>query len=324
MNTKKVNEYFLKSPLAKEKVMDTVLLDGDASTRQYYRVRTKDRSYIVCIQNDSEKEKMSDFKNVQNIFQGAGVLVPKIYHSDLDLGYFILEDLGDVTLLKKLARMEDEERERSFYKMVLEQLLKIHSIDEVFQRAFDLDKLMEEVAFSLKYLLRETLAYSLKKEDEKVLLSSYETICKKITQADRVLSHRDFHSRNLMFHKDSFFTIDFQDAMMGVPQYDLVSLLDDCYYEVSDDNKAFLKKYYFDHSHGYAGDFEHFLELYDYVKMQRLFKALGSFGYIHQTKKDNRYLKYIGYGFENLRATLKKYPKFDPLRRLIGKAYYES
>ena len=160
------------------------------------------------------------------------------------------------------------------------------------------------------------------KDEERVLLSSYENICKNISREERVLSHRDFHSRNLMFYKKSFFVIDFQDARMGVPQYDLVSLLDDCYYEVSPSNKVFLKRYYFDRFSGYGKSFEHFLKLYDYVKLQRLFKALGSFAYVYRTKKDNRYLKYIGHGFEKLRETLKNYPEFDDLRILLSKIYY--
>ena len=43
-----------------------------------------------------------------------------------------------------------------------------------------------------------------------------------------------------------FIFIDFQDARWGVPQYDLVSLLEDCYYDLNEANRQTLKRYYYD------------------------------------------------------------------------------
>ena len=330
MNTKIAREYFLKSSLPIEKILDTVLLAGDASSRQYFRMVTKNKNYIVCLYEKANLESMTDFIDVQKIFQENNVNVPTVYDVDLKLGCFILEDLGDMTFLKKLASLKEDRKELSLYKMAVEKILKIGAIDDkrynhsIFQRAFDVEKLMQEVTFSLDHLVLGLMNYSLKKEDKKTLISSYENICEKISQEKRVLSHRDFHSRNLMLHNDSFFVVDFQDARMGPPQYDLVSLLDDCYYEMSAENKLFCKKHYFDGLSEYSESFEHFLKLYDYVKIQRLFKALGSFGYVYQTKKEVRYLKYIGHGFEKLKKALRNYPNFDELRVLLSKVYYEN
>ena len=330
MNVENARECFLKGPFSKEKIVSIVLLAGDASDRNYFRIVTKNRSCIVCLNKRADLERMSDFMDVQKIFQENGVNVPTIYDFNPKSGYFILEDLGNTTLLKKFACLKEDCDELNFYKMAIEQLLKINNIDgekyncSIFQKAFDCEKLMEEVIFSFNHLILGLMNYPLKKEDKKILISSYEDICEKISKEKRVLNHRDFHSRNLMLHSDSVFVVDFQDARMGIPQYDLASLLDDCYYEMSSDNRIFLKKYYFNCLSGYPDDFDHFLKLYDYVKMQRLFKALGSFSYIYQTKKEARYLKYIGHGFEKLRATLKKYSKFDELKVLISKVYYEN
>ena len=330
MNTKNALEYFLKSPFSKKKVLDAVLLAGDASNRKYFRIITIEKNYIVCLYEKENLGEMFDFIDVQKIFQENHIDVPMIYDFDLKSGYFILEDLGDVTFLNKLASLKEDDKELDFYKMAMEKILKISAIDSkkynhsMFKKAFDREKLMSEVNFSVKHLISGLMNYSLRKEDEKILLSSYENICEKISQEKRVLTHRDFHSKNIMLRGGSCFVVDFQDARMGIPQYDLVSLLDDCYYEMSPKNKLFCKKYYFDNFSGYSEKFEHFLKLYDYVKVQRLFKALGSFGYIYRAKKEVRYLKYIGHGFEKLRKTLKNYPKFDELRVLLSKIYYED
>ena len=49
-----------------------------------------------------------------------------------------------------------------------------------------------------------------------------------------------------MVKNDDLVIIDFQDARMGIPQYDLSSLLDDCYYQLMPENKERLVKYYYD------------------------------------------------------------------------------
>ena len=49
-----------------------------------------------------------------------------------------------------------------------------------------------------------------------------------------MLCHRDYHSRNLMWHDDTLYVIDFQDARMGPDTYDLASLLRDSYVDLPD------------------------------------------------------------------------------------------
>ena len=111
--------------------------------------------------------------------------------------------------------------------------------------------------------------------------------------------------------------IDFQDARQGVSQYDLVSMLEDCYFQLSADNIEKLKKYYIEQSFDENIDKEKFERIYDLMTIQRTFKAIGSFAYINQDRDDNRYLKYIGFGMEKLRNKFKKYPEYRDLFNLI-------
>ena len=86
-------------------------------------------------------------------------MCPEIYASDFKLGCFALEDMGDETLLKKLIFVNNDSDELSWYKMAVEQLLGIHAVDgskyncSMFQRAFDQNKLMKEVRFTLSHLV---------------------------------------------------------------------------------------------------------------------------------------------------------------------------
>src|SRR5947207_4511449 len=60
------------------------------------------------------------------------------------------------------------------------------------------------------------------------------------------LNHRDYHSWNLMVHNDVVAVIDFQDALLAPPQYDLASLLNDRVTDsiIRPDLEAQLLRYY--------------------------------------------------------------------------------
>ena len=58
--------------------------------------------------------------------------------------------------------------------------------------------------------------------------------------------------------------------------------------------------------------------------LQRVFKAIGSFGYIYATRKDVRYIKYVGFAMEKIRKVMMKDPKYDDLRKVMFRNYYAS
>ncbi len=316
-------------------------LTGDASTRRYYRVDTKEKSYVVCLDTPPASSNVKDviveefpFIVVQRVLEENGVRVPAVLDYDLTKGYILEEDLGDRTMLSLVARGQSAGEELSTYERCLELLIKIQTIDvnkyptkNFAKMAFDEAKLMGEIEFSIKYFIGKFLEYEINDNERKILLSSYETICKRLSSKKMVLTHRDYHSRNIMAKGDELVVIDFQDARMGIPQYDLVSLLEDCYYQITPHNLERLKIMYWENF--VKGKFDQssyaeFEEYYDLMAMQRVLKAIGSFSYIYSLRADRRYLKYIGFGFEKLRTILLKYPEFKPVRQTLSLAYYES
>ena len=309
------------------------ILTGDASTRRYYRVLTTDISYVVCLdQPILESNDEYDFIKVGKALSSNGVKVPMIYDVDIRRGYILEEDLGNITLLQRLAEINDLNGELELYKPCIDLLTKIHSIkiDQYKEHSFtklvfDQEKLMSEVLFSIKFFLRKFMKYNISSEDEATIVSSFVDICNIIAGRDKVFTHRDYHSRNLMAQNGDITTIDFQDARLGIPQYDLCSLLDDCYYNISIENVEKLKKYYWDtikDKNFKKNGFDDFLYLYDLMMIQRIFKAIGSFSYIYALREDVRYIKYIGYSFEKMKRVLLKYPKYNNLRKILSKFYY--
>jgi hypothetical protein len=150
---------------------------------------------------------------------------------------------------------------------------------------------------------------------------------KRLSAQKMVITHRDFHSRNIMVKDNKYVFIDFQDARWGIPQYDLVSLLEDCYYDLKEENRQKLKRYYYDNlDHSIHGQktYEEFDSLYQDMTIQRVFKAVGSFCYIYNWRKDDRYLKYIGFAMEKIRRTMMDNPRYAELKTKLFQNYYAN
>jgi aminoglycoside/choline kinase family phosphotransferase len=323
-----------KNILSLETLEEVDKLTGDASTRRYYRLFTNKDSYVVSLDNpfDGEIEK-HPFLGVQKFMAENHIKVPEILDHNLSRGYLLQEDLGNATLLTHIAGINSTEEEYKIYKVIIDQLLELHRIpktavknENLFQLKFDHQKFMDETRFTFKYFFT-----FFNKVTDEGLIKEFETlfdpIMTRLADQKMVITHRDFHSRNIMVKKDKFIFIDFQDARWGIPQYDLVSLLEDCYYDLKDENRQKLKKYYYDnldqsiHGQKTYGEFD---ALYQDMTIQRVFKAVGSFCYIYNWRKDDRYLKYIGFAMEKIRRTMMDNPRYAELKTKLFQNYYAN
>ena len=179
-----------------------------------------------------------------------------------------------------------------------------------------------EVNFTIDHFLKGFLGVKLVQIDLDILQKFFLKINQFLANGPYVLTHRDFHSKNVMFYEKELFVIDFQDIRMGLPQYDLVSIIEDCYYQIRKENVDKLKKYYFDNfiiANNVKGNFG---KLYDYMTIQRTFKAIGSFSFVFIKKGDPRFLKYIGLGMEKIKEKLSGYPEFEIFKKTLFKYYY--
>jgi aminoglycoside/choline kinase family phosphotransferase len=323
-----------KEILKDEKLEEVDKLTGDASTRRYYRIFTNKNSYVVCLDNpfDEDVEK-HPFMSVQQFLLENNVKVPRILDHNLSRGYSLQEDLGNQTLLLRLSSVTTTSEEFNIYQTIIDQLLELHRIPRsrvknpsLFQLQFDYTKYMDETRFTFKYFMN----FFNKNLDEGLIVdleNLFDPIMRRLSEQKKVITHRDFHSRNIMVTENKFVFIDFQDARWGIPQYDLVSLLEDCYYNITDTNLQRLKRYYFDNLelniHGQKS-YDQFLELYDDMLIQRVFKAVGSFCYIYNWRKDERYLKYIGFAMEKIRRVMMDNARYGDLKRKLFGHYYAN
>jgi N-acetylmuramate 1-kinase len=324
-------------------IESVVRIPGDASTRRYYRVNSKDATYILMRMESFSKEGMNlPFLLMQKHLASAGVDVPAVLDVDPTRGFILLEDLGDVTLLRQLQEVSNPDVERHMFERVIDSLvhMQIHASPkrkpadiEAYKLRFDVEKLMWEVNFCLEHFYDSYLKRTVTPADRKIMVDGFTEICTVLANEPTVFTHRDFHSRNIMVapkpsggqYKDRLVMIDFQDARMGPPQYDLASLLRDSYYQLEEAQIDRLVDYYIARYEGGSSekiDKPHFRMVFDFMSVQRNFKAIGSFASFQNRRGDPGYLKFIGNTFENIRRNLLKYPQYARLREVLFHYYY--
>ncbi len=76
-------------------------LAGDASFRRYARIKLNNKTFML-MDAPPEKEDCVPFVTIDEFFDTNGVRVPHIVAKDLDQGFLLLEDFGDVLLSTQL------------------------------------------------------------------------------------------------------------------------------------------------------------------------------------------------------------------------------
>ncbi|NTV02610.1 MAG: phosphotransferase [Chlorobiaceae bacterium] len=268
--------------------IEIVRIKGDASNRQYFRVLLAKGTRIACI-DPAFRGTSPDtypFLVVGNILAGSGVRVPEVLAVDSSEGLLLLEDCGDRMLQDEVGLL-DPDALATRYRQVIDILVKIQSIppdgSAPFSLSFDHDKLMFEFDFFIRHALHGMFAGVLDREAVTQLRREFEAITSLLVIPGHfVLNHRDFHSRNIMLLGDEPVVIDFQDARLGLPQYDAVSLLRDSYVTLEAPLVDSLKEYHFgelEKRGAIAMDFDEYLRYFDLMAFQRNVKALGTFCY---------------------------------------------
>ena len=113
--------------------------------------------------------------------------------------------------------------------------------------------------------------------------------------------------------------IDFQDALLAPPQYDLASLLNDRITDsiVRPELEERLVRYYIDKSRdldGRAIDVEEFFEIYRLSAIQRDLKVVGRFYYLDVVKGKPGYRKFIG---PTARRLLRNFHQTPQTRKIL-------
>lgn len=303
-----------------------VKLLGDASTRQYYRfVSETNQSFIIALYPEPFDPERFAYLQVYELFDAIGVKVPKIVDIDGPLGVVLQQDIGNESLQMRLRTAGSEET-RTLLQQSVDNIGKIQREgtkrcrpdSEAAHLAFDVQKLGWELDFFLNNYVKRYRDRSLAPAAEQALRDEFGRMSEEIAAAPRYLCHRDYHCRNLMVHAGQIYVLDFQDARMGPCTYDLVSLLKDSIdlgAEMSHDLVDYFRK---QNAAVCGSDRAGFVRLFHLTTIQRLLKALGTFGYQITTRELYIYEQYIRGALLRTAQSLQVLNQFPAIEELVS------
>jgi N-acetylmuramate 1-kinase len=277
-------------------------MQGDASTRRYFRAFFEGGgTCVIMIQPHAGLYEEEAFLVTRRFLDDRGLPVPRLYFHDPARSVVALEDLGD-TLLEETALEGDPRILRKWYTDAIQLLIRLKKAGEnpvggvpAFDLAFDMTKYMWEMDFFFTHFVRGLCGNTREEDAITEIRKGLAEVCAVLEQEPRIFVHRDFHSRNLLIHNGELFIIDFQDARMGPPQYDLCSLLRDSYVTLPEElSDEMIEMYAMETGMADSRSMDRFREIFDLMSLQRNIKALGTFGFQVGVKGAQRYESAIG------------------------------
>ncbi|ATC93669.1 aminoglycoside phosphotransferase family protein [Pseudoalteromonas tunicata] len=301
-----------------------VVITGDASFRKYYRITTAGQSFIVM---DSNPDVVNNhpFIAYNRLFSTQGLRLPNILASDEQYGFFLLEDLGSVHLADLLA----SNQKINYYQQLIDLLPLIAKTPaDVTMRKYDGEFVAFELNIFKEWLVEGVLKRRFSNDEDALWQSVVSLLTDNLLNQPQVTVHRDYHSRNLMYYQNQWVVIDYQDAVTGPVSYDLVSLLRDCYHQLTADEFSQL----FDYGFKVLQDFgllpnvspAQFRRWFDLVGVQRHLKAAGIFCRLLLRDHKAGYVPAILPTLEYVVAVAKDYPELDALQHWLSQTLMPS
>lgn len=281
-------------------------LTADASTREYFRIEWKGKRAIACVYPKPFEESCRNYLDVTTLFLAGGLPVAEILDFDGKLGVIIQEDLGDQILRDVIASTEDAAsrkrlRDEAISLIARIQLItpKAFQINSIASRLkFDTEKLEWELNYFKTHYFETFMKKPLSGEDDSRLSAEFHELAVELESRASILCHRDFHLANLMIDGEGKMRIiDHQDARIGSPAYDLVSLLLDRITELPSPEWLANKRAYFLDVRRRLGlpkiDEEEFAYEFRLQTVQRCLKAAGTFSYQSAVRGKTHFIPFI-------------------------------
>ena len=258
------------------------LLREQASSRKYYRVTSKEKSFILAY-SDPQKELNNEFIKYSGFLIKNNVSVPKIEAFDFENGFMLIEDFGDKVFLDEV----NSSNRKSLYLLAINQIIKLQSV-ETNDDINELNKVSvkEQMKLFEEWFLLDYLKLEIHSLEKDIINDAYIFISNKFLDQKMTLCHFDFELRNLMLREDGTIgVLDFQDLTYGPFTLDLVSLIKDIDNPISDEEIDYYLEAYISLSNE-AGitvteDLISLNKDLDFAGLQRQLRILGTLTRLH-------------------------------------------
>jgi len=315
---KKKLEEFVQSCFP-EGVQNYTSLQGDAGLRSYFRVKANNNSYIVmdCPPTYCSIE---PFIEIGRYLRLQNFSAPEIFHSDAKKGFIILEDLGDINI-KNFIQNSPSILHKNIYYLIIDTLVSLQEKTPVSNlKIYDNKFLLKE----LNLFVDCYIPYALNRNLTPIESDEYQNIWQEILDNQIPFSNclvlRDYHVENIMYLEKyqgikSLGLLDFQDAVIGSPIYDLVSVLEDARIKVSQDLAIDCIKHFTKQRKLKLAEV---VTNYHILGAQRNSRILGVFARKLVKDKNDNYLQYIPLVLEYLNYDLS-HPVMSKLKSWFNK-----
>lgn len=209
-------------------------LPGDASFRRYFRVRNGSRSAML-MDAPPPHEDPGPFLHVGKWLCAQGLRAPVIHAENAERGLVLIEDFGSDRMRDWLD--ENPAAEEVVYAAAIDALVELHGCPPGPFEPYDMAVYQREAGLFVEWYcpaMKLTV-------DEAGWRAAWDAVLTPMLprQNPGVTVLRDYHAENIMLLEPTPAggggqgLIDFQDALVGHPAYDLVSLLQDARRDVS-------------------------------------------------------------------------------------------
>ena len=302
------------------------LLAGDASFRKFYRFVDGKKNQIIVLAQKEKYKNLVAYSAVNKFLRGKKILAPKLYDFNYSKGMIIIEDFGDISFYKEILKRKNK---FAVYKKLINLLIKIQKIKPKKKIKSFIRKSHVIHKYSNKYLHEESdlffdwyLPLFFKKKKVKKIKKEIKIILSKLYNKlyfkNNFFVHRDFHCQNLIKVGKNVAVIDSQDALIGNPAYDLVSLVDDVRIKSSHKIKNKIYDYYLNKSpRNITINSKKFLSDFNILSVQRSLKIIGIFSRLFIRDNKKIFLKYIPYAWRLLDLRMSS-ETFVELRKILN------
>ena len=287
-------------------------ISGDASFREFYRLFKGKKTSIIVQANKEKFKNLITYMAINKVLKKNKINAPKLISNHYENNMIEISDLGQKSFHKFIFLKKNKLKD---YKKLINLILKLQKIKlkknytfgkyKIKLGNYSLKNLHKESDLFFDWYLRSFFKPKIIKKIKEILKEELNKIYKKLYFKNNTFVHRDFHASNIMINKKTLGLIDSQDAIVGNPLYDVVSLIDDVRIKLPIKLQDRLLKFYHLNSKLKKDNFYNLKNDYDILSVQRNLKILGIF--VRLLKRDNKsnYLKYLPYTWTLIDRRLK-------------------
>lgn len=265
-------------------------LPGDASFRRYFRLRGEAGATAMLMHAPPPQEDPAPFLHVGRWLTDHAMRAPAILADEAEAGWVLTEDFGDDRMRDWLDLHPQDER--AAYGAAVEALAALHRLPPGPFAPYDMATYQREAALLTEwYCPAQGLTV-----DAEGYAEAWEVALTPLLarQKPGVTVLRDYHAENIMLLGGQPGApqglIDFQDALVGHPAYDLVSLLQDARRDVAVDLETAMLVHYANATGAVSEDF---IADYACLGAQRNAKITGIFTRLDRRDGKSKYLSLI-------------------------------